>query len=228
MKPASEESQKSCTECGAFFVGHFKAKYCAPVCKSRTKERVRAATGYYHQAHVRLRVNEQQRAAYRRDVAAGKESGRLLAIWAEHGVGGMSGIPRHCVMDDCDRPMFARLKCKPHYQREMLTAGKAWAAADAIAGDKYHLRAEKYGVPFEQFNKFDVYDRDGWTCGICLDPVDPELMYPNPMSVSLDHVIPLSKGGGHLPSNTQCSHLSCNVRKGARYDEGIGAGVRVS
>jgi 5-methylcytosine-specific restriction endonuclease McrA len=38
------------------------------------------------------------------------------------------------------------------------------------------------------------------------------------MSVSLDHVIPLSRGGNHEPGNVQCSHLACNVRKGARVD----------
>lgn len=35
----------------------------------------------------------------------------------------------------------------------------------------------------------------------------------------LDHVIPMSKGGGHTYANTQCSHLKCNVDKGARIAE---------
>lgn len=33
------------------------------------------------------------------------------------------------------------------------------------------------------------------------------------MSASLDHVVPMSKGGGHTYANTQCSHLKCNVDK---------------
>ncbi len=61
-----------------------------------------------------------------------------------------------------------------------------------------------------------VYERDGWICGICDTPVDPALAYPDPMSVSLDHIVPLSLGGEHTEANTRCSHLTCNVRRGNR------------
>lgn len=39
------------------------------------------------------------------------------------------------------------------------------------------------------------------------------------MSVSLDHVVPLSQGGAHDPANVQLAHLTCNVRKGAQLVE---------
>lgn len=211
-------SDPTCLECGSPLTGS-RRKFCADICNYRAKERRRVEAGYYQQAHVRKRVNEQYRAKYRRDVTTGSESGQRLAIWAAHGVNGLAEIGTHCVLEDCDRPKFARLKCKPHYEREMRLTGSEWANYNEISGDDYRRRAEKFGVPFEQFNKFDIYDRDNWTCGICLDPVDPELMYPNPMSVSLDHITPLSRGGGHLESNAQCSHLSCNVQKGARVDD---------
>lgn len=216
-------SDRTCPECGSQVTGHAGRKFCADICNYRAKERRRVEAGYYQQAHVRKRVNEQYRAKYRRDVATGSERGQRLAVWAAHGVNGLAEIGMHCVMDGCERPKFARLKCKPHYQREMLMAGNSWAATDLISGSDYERRAKAYGVPFEQFDKLDIYVRDGWTCGICAEPVNPELIYPDPMSASLDHVIPLSRGGGHLPSNTQCSHLLCNVRKGARHGEEIGA-----
>lgn len=66
----------------------------------------------------------------------------------------------------------------------------------------------------------DVYERDGWTCGICSFAVDPDLRYPNLMSASLDHIIPMAKGGGHVPDNVQCSHFICNSLKGDRVDAG--------
>lgn len=225
--------EKSCTECGAFFVAHANTKYCTPICKSRYAERIRAASGYYRREHVKRRQNEYSRAKYRKDLESGtaKGDGSRIAVWQERGASGMWDLDMFnavCCVEDCSRPLFARLKCKPHYEREMRLSGAEWAHYNEISGNDYRRRAEKFGVQFEQFNKWDIYDRDNWTCGICLDPVDPELTYPDPMSVSLDHVIPLSKGGGHIPSNTQCSHLSCNVRKGARHGEGIGAGARVS
>lgn len=53
-------------------------------------------------------------------------------------------------------------------------------------------------------------------CGICGDPVDPKLVAPEWMRVSLDHTIPFSRGGHHTFDNVQCSHLLCNIRKGNR------------
>lgn len=36
------------------------------------------------------------------------------------------------------------------------------------------------------------------------------------MGASLDHIIPLSRGGHHTADNVQAAHLACNHRKGAK------------
>lgn len=77
-------------------------------------------------------------------------------------------------------------------------------------------RAQKAQAPSEAFDSREVFDRDGWLCGICQEPVDPDERFPSPMSVSLDHVVPLSKGGHHTRANTRCTHLGCNVKLGNR------------
>lgn len=79
-------------------------------------------------------------------------------------------------------------------------------------------RAEHYGVAYEPIPKHAVYERDNWICGICHQKVEPDLKYPDPMSASLDHRIPMSRGGPHLYSNVQCSHLRCNMTKRNRLD----------
>jgi hypothetical protein len=63
--------------------------------------------------------------------------------------------------------------------------------------------------------KSDIYARDDWTCQLCGEPVRQDL-YPHPLSASLDHIVPLSKGGTHEPANVQLAHLRCNIRKGNR------------
>lgn len=68
----------------------------------------------------------------------------------------------------------------------------------------------------EVFEYREIFERDSWMCGICETPVDPGLAWPDPMSVSLDHIVPLSLGGAHSRENARCTHLVCNVRKGAR------------
>jgi 5-methylcytosine-specific restriction endonuclease McrA len=59
----------------------------------------------------------------------------------------------------------------------------------------------------------DVVARDKWVCKICGKPVDKSLAYPDPFSPSLDHVVPVSKGGSHTLGNLQLAHLRCNLKK---------------
>jgi 5-methylcytosine-specific restriction endonuclease McrA len=60
-----------------------------------------------------------------------------------------------------------------------------------------------------------------WTgqCGLCDEPMDRNLKHPDPLSKSLDHIHPISRGGLHEQTNLQWAHLICNIRKGARLPE---------
>lgn len=51
-------------------------------------------------------------------------------------------------------------------------------------------------------------------CGICGKPVDFTYQYPHPLSPTVDHIIPIAKGGH--PSaldNLQLAHRCCNRQK---------------
>lgn len=58
-----------------------------------------------------------------------------------------------------------------------------------------------------------VFERDAFTCQLCRHPLDAGFRHPHPFSPSLDHVIPLSRGGSHMESNVQAAHLICNIIK---------------
>jgi hypothetical protein len=75
-------------------------------------------------------------------------------------------------------------------------------------------RSRKFGALYEYIDIYNIYKRDNWICGICGAKVNKRLKYPNPNSPSLDHIIPLSKGGSHTNDNVQISHLRCNLSKG--------------
>jgi 5-methylcytosine-specific restriction endonuclease McrA len=77
-------------------------------------------------------------------------------------------------------------------------------------------RARLRAVVAESFDPYEVFERDDWICGLCDGPIDPSAAYPDPMSPSLDHVVPVSRGGVHSRANCQAAHLVCNIRKGAR------------
>ena len=54
-------------------------------------------------------------------------------------------------------------------------------------------------------------------CGICGKPVDKSLKFPDPMSATVDHIIPISRNGD--PSaleNLQLAHRCCNRAKSDR------------
>ena len=55
---------------------------------------------------------------------------------------------------------------------------------------------------------------NGEICAICGQRVDKKLKYPHPMSATVDHVIPVSKGGHPSDiSNLQLAHFYCNRQK---------------
>ena len=67
-------------------------------------------------------------------------------------------------------------------------------------------------------------------CGICGKPVDMSLKYPHPLSKTIDHIIPIAKGGH--PSdldNLQLAHWTCNRQKSDKINFNFtsGAGEQV-
>lgn len=68
----------------------------------------------------------------------------------------------------------------------------------------------------ERVNPHDIYERDGWRCHICRRSVLRDKAWPHPRSPSIDHLIPLTRGGAHEPTNVKAACLRCNVSKGNR------------
>lgn len=62
-----------------------------------------------------------------------------------------------------------------------------------------------------------IYDRDGGNCQLCGKKVSTKHKWPDLLSGSMDHIIPLSKGGPHEESNIQLTHLGCNISKNNKY-----------
>jgi hypothetical protein len=77
-------------------------------------------------------------------------------------------------------------------------------------------RARKTTTSVEVFTHLEIFERDDWVCQICNKCVPPWLRHPHPQSASLDHIVPLARGGTHTRDNVQLAHLRCNLRKHAR------------
>lgn len=61
-----------------------------------------------------------------------------------------------------------------------------------------------------------VLQRDNGKCQLCGGKVHMNKKSPHPLSPSLDHILPLTKGGKHEQKNVQLAHLRCNISKGNR------------
>lgn len=59
-------------------------------------------------------------------------------------------------------------------------------------------------------------------CGICGKPVDFSYRYPHPLSPTVDHIVPVSRGGH--PSdldNLQLAHRCCNRQKSDKIMDSV-------
>ena len=73
-------------------------------------------------------------------------------------------------------------------------------------------RADRTGsarTAFEKNRKIVLATQN--ICGICGKEVDRSFKYPHPLSATVDHVIPIAKGGHPSDlSNLQLAHRCCN------------------
>lgn len=80
---------------------------------------------------------------------------------------------------------------------------------------KVSPRPDKTGPQRKEFeaNKRKIL-KTQTICGICGKPVDKSLKYPDPWSATIDHIIPVDKGGNpSAMDNLQLAHFYCNRQK---------------
>lgn len=103
----------------------------------------------------------------------------------------------------CDTPFVSR---QPQSRYCTPRCGKQAA--------KKRRRALKRGATIaEPFSDSYIYQRDDWVCQICGDKTRPDYNYLHPLAPTIDHIVPLSRGGNHTKRNTQTSHRRCNSEK---------------
>jgi hypothetical protein len=59
-----------------------------------------------------------------------------------------------------------------------------------------------------------LIERDGDVCHICLTQIDLSLARNSRFGATIDHVIPVSKGGADTLDNMKLAHWICNIKKG--------------
>ena len=61
-----------------------------------------------------------------------------------------------------------------------------------------------------------IAKRDSYLCHLCNQIVDMDIKRTDKMGATIDHILPLSKGGLDTMENVALAHWICNIRKGNR------------
>jgi 5-methylcytosine-specific restriction endonuclease McrA len=157
-------------------------------------------------------------------------------------------LPRPAYLDAtecavCDRPPITRGFCTRHYAKVKKYGDPLYVAPprprSPLTYDQRMLRddPERWhdmkrqahvkrqrllaGARSEPYARLDIFNRDGWICGICEEPIDPAIKGRKSGAASLDHIIPISLGGDDTPENVQAAHFGCNSGKCNRVDEAL-------
>lgn len=77
-------------------------------------------------------------------------------------------------------------------------------------------RARQRSAFVAPVSRFEVFSRDAYRCHICWKQTDPSKVVPHPRAPTIDHVIPLARGGTHEPANVATACFRCNSLKGDR------------
>lgn len=128
------------------------------------------------------------------------------------------------------KPVNSSACCSAECGREFdRRYGRAWYAKARTRPDlkekirvyEYQRKARKANAYVEFVDRRVVFKRDKGLCWLCGEKVDPALQWPDRGFGTLDHVVPLKRGGMHSYSNVRLAHFKCNCSKGAR--EVVGA-----
>jgi 5-methylcytosine-specific restriction endonuclease McrA len=115
---------------------------------------------------------------------------------------------RQC--SDCGAEFIANHRKKVRCKR---CIGKKYGRAKSHAA-----RAKRLGLPRDYSVKsLKVFARDRWRCCLCGCKTPKRLAGKSqPLSPTVDHIVPISKGGGHTWDNVQLACHQCNMKKHAR------------
>lgn len=126
------------------------------------------------------------------------------------------------------RSLHARRSCSIACTRALSLRANSKPGGVAAATRRRHLREKNRrrrmwfqgAAASEKYSRLEIFERDGWRCKLCGGDIDRAAKAPERKSASIDHIVPVSRGGGDTRANVQAAHYGCNSRKQNRLLNG--------
>ena len=114
-----------------------------------------------------------------------------------------------------------RWRQSPYGKVAYREANRKWAlrhpeAAGEVRARRARAEAEGNATPNLIQAKWEA---SSGTCCLCGESINPDLKSPDPMSLTVEHKVPIARGGRHDIDNIDFAHRVCNSSKGARTTE---------
>jgi 5-methylcytosine-specific restriction endonuclease McrA len=206
-----------CVVCSERFTSKSaRAKFCSSVCRWRSRY---LPGGCYAKSPIKCAQCGQDTPRWAGSVE-GKTRCQLCIKDGRRAGHGTRKMYRDfkCRCDECREFMNAAFR---EYARKYREAnGKnlydQYRAPGARKRDAARRRARLMDAFVEDVDPIRVFEADGYRCYGCDRKCIKGAPNNHPLQPTLDHVIPLSKGGTHEYTNIRTMCRQCNVRKGDR------------
>ena len=192
---------------------------------------VRSGHSKYCEAHYyRLRRNGSlitlvDSAAYSHCQYCGKPTGGNKYCSSKCRARGDRSAPTHKTCESCGKEYSLEGRradstwCSDECRRAIQRKNFAYKVANnpgfvvRMRQAEYKRKARKRNAFLEEVDRELVMERDKWTCHLCKGKIKKSAVWPDLLFGTLDHVIPLAKGGKHSYANIKAAHLTCNCSK---------------
>lgn len=106
----------------------------------------------------------------------------------------------HCGKECSRKPTKGQ---RPRFCSDQCQVNAAW----------HRRRAREKGAFVEDVPRVEVFAADGYRCHICGRMTDKTKVVPHLKAPTIDHIVPLARGGKHERSNCRTACFSCNAKK---------------
>ncbi len=210
IKERQVRSQVNCKVCGDPFTStKDNHAYCCQTCRDEGQGRIDREEKWMQI----IRSREQSRKKVRQCVYCGRPfNPAITGRWKYCST-------RHYFLDVHGREApEARVKqcewCGKEFLSRISKARACKEHAKRLAKWERNLRMQ--AVVHVPYSRWDIFQRDQFTCHICGTPIDMRSDAPAPLSPSIDHVIPIVLGGADAEFNVKAAHFICNSKKSGR------------